>query len=35
VHPGGIVVGAGGGGIDADQRQVDLAPLRGLGYQPF
>ncbi|MFJ6565272.1 hypothetical protein ACIQMV_36615 [Streptomyces sp. NPDC091412] len=29
VHPGSIVMSARGGGVDADQRQVHLTPLRG------
>ena len=33
VHPGGVVVGPGGGGVHADQGQVHLAPLRGLRDQ--
>lgn len=33
MHPGGGVVGARGGGFDADQRQVHLASLRGVRNQ--
>jgi hypothetical protein len=29
VHPGSVVVSARGGGVDADQGKVHLAPLRG------
>jgi hypothetical protein len=33
VHPGSVVVSARGGGVDADQGQIDLAPLRGFRDQ--
>jgi hypothetical protein len=28
VHPGGVLVGSGGGGVNADQQQVHLVPPR-------
>ncbi len=33
VHPGCVVVSARGGGVDADQDQIDLTPLRGFRDQ--
>lgn len=35
VHPGGVVAGPRGCGVDTDQGQVHLAPLRGLRDQPL
>ena len=33
VHPGSVVVSARGGGVDTDQGQVHLTPLRGFRDQ--
>lgn len=35
VQPGCVVVGSGGGGVDADQGEVHLTPLRGFRDQAF
>jgi hypothetical protein len=34
-HAGRVVVGPGGGGVDADQGQVDFAASGGLGDDAF